>query len=619
MSRIIISNNESKFHILVQRSIQAGLVVSSQQKWQGIYFASFYKRVKRVENFYKDNDENFAISSGTLLFDGDIGRNALKGVLNTSSQLDELRENLSGNYTVAMAHQGKVSVFCDPYAIHDVYYFQEEGDYAICNSLIDLACIKKDLSVNKSGLISETLLSGYIGNESMFQNIFKLRGVEELILGRNDFKIIRHKYECREWDFVGMDIDCAVRDYANLLRAQARNIRKAWPNVGLHQTGGLDSRLIFSALMAEGIRPKLLYGKGNSILTTTNKEDLDCVLDYANRFKLDLHLMNWSNRPTGESHSAWKGLFNRYGLKYAIYGASASFFSEYEGNIPDYPDFFEFGYYGENLRLREYLSGRDSVPLDEFFESYLFGGGGGYGDLNKVSFLPDGDCIKEELRNQYMLEAEFYGLKPDGPLTKMNFDRFRWVHARRADSRSVNLINEFAPSFALLSTPALHELPWSLPAVWREGAEFQLRVINELHPEALEASIFSHGSLQHVDRSTFKIEKKHTLNERIKDILRSVGAGDKFIRTCASIYHRYFQSDKEAARLIELNQVTSEQASHWVYKFLDEECHEIHRYVNARSYPGHIVGLYRYALHIYAFQNFLDDAMHVNKCKTFEH
>ncbi|MEZ9402955.1 hypothetical protein AB4159_16740 [Vibrio cyclitrophicus] len=604
MSRIAISNDLDTFNSLINENIKCGLEVSYKLESGGIYFASFYKRVKKVVNYFIDGSD-FILCSGTFIYKGKTAQEGLALILKDFDSINNIQDTIKGNYTIVASVNGKVEVICDHYAIHDLFYFVEENKtFALCNSLSELAKVKKVNLVNKSSLIAETILSGYVGNESFIQGIYKLRGMEKLVFENSELKI--GKIDQKDIKFSlfdkDIDIDDAVDFYCSMVEKHVKDIVDIWGDIAIHQTGGMDNRLIFSAMIGNGNSPQLLYGRGNSILTTTNKEDFDCVLNYAQRFSLPYQIMDWSHTHNDSNPDNWRQLFDKYGFKFAIYGAPQNFFNQYEGDINNYPEFFEFGYYGENLRLREYLKNKTSVSIDEFFDSYLFGGGGGYGDLNNMEFLPDHQKIKSILRKEFIFEAQLNGIELNEYIDANDFDKVRWVHARRADSRSVNLINEFAPSFATLSIPELHQFPWCLPREWKEGAKFQLKVIDRLCSSALDVPIFSHGNSQKLNRDTFKLEKQITWQHKVKNTLSYLGLNDKTIKFFTKLYFLYFEKDTSKAELGLNNMQSKDEMFKVLIEYLDSACPDDLKFINASSYPGHIVGLYRYFLHVNALE-----------------
>ncbi|WP_128731500.1 hypothetical protein [Pseudoalteromonas sp. PS5] len=601
MSRIVISNNEFLFNSLIERNVSSGLEVSSVIKRLGVYFASFYKRVNKAENFFESNESDFILGSGTLIYNDSTSAEALEHILADYSGSIDVRNKILGNYSIALSKNSEVSVFCDPYAIHDLYFFEEGDSFAISNSLKELAEVKSNKNINISSLISETILSGYIGNETFIEGIYKLRGIEHLKLDSKGLAVVKGNYQKKEWNFDGKTIDHAVEQYVEMVRKYIVQISKVWNNIGVHQTGGLDNRLIFSGLMSVGVNPQLLYGRGNGILTTTNQEDLECVQEYSKIFSLNHHIMDWGHIDKDYTNTNIYNLYAKYGFKFAIYGAPEAFFNEYEGAIPNYPDFLEFGYFGENLRLREYVVEREKISLDEFFNDYLFGGR--YGDINNVDFLPNSQEIKSKLREEYLREASLLGININNDILAKDFDEFRWIHARKADSRSLNLINEFTSSFAILSIPELHEFPWSLPAEWRKNAQFQLRVIHKLCPQALEIPLFSHGNLQTLNKESFSLTINYTWAQKVKSLMDKFKFNSHAIAYSKDIYFRFFERNKAKASLALRNRSSRESVEKIVEDYFENECPESLKFIKPQHYPGHIVGLYRYYLHIKALEH----------------
>jgi len=52
----------------------------------------------------------------------------------------------------------------------------------------------------------------------------------------------------------------------------------------ISMTGGLDARMIFSSMLANNVKPNLVYGVGNTLLTNTKDRDLEINKLYTEKF-----------------------------------------------------------------------------------------------------------------------------------------------------------------------------------------------------------------------------------------------------------------------------------------------------------------------------------------------
>ncbi len=504
----------------MERNINAGFTDYVKHCGEAFNIAAHKKRVKKIENIVLYPNGDFCSIAGTCIYKDQVGKEAINKIYSDYiGDIKSIRENAIGNYVICVKKNNHIIVFVDKYQILKVYYYQRAGQWFLTNSLADIGYILDNIEVDEFSLLQETMLVGAIGTQSIFKGVFRLFGHQyiDIDLSKADFSIKYLLYNRMRRSFQGRKITDAVAEYAAIIKSKFAPVADLWgDNIRIHQTGGLDNRTVFSAFMSVGCKPNIMYGVGNSYITNTKHDDLLLSKEYAKKFNVDLYLMNWKHDClTKTSH--WEHLFDRYGFYFSNYGGNQSFWTEYEGLIPDYPNFMECGYFLENLRLREWAnnSGKNYFSIDEIVEGYLLSGAYGNFFANK-KFYHKYDLVREHIKNIFAEFIEIYHINSENGISLDDFDQVRWIHSRNCDSITVNILNEFAPSIAMFSIPELHEFPFDVPADWRANGRFQIMLIDFLCPEVSDIPVFSHCTHHTLDKATYTLTPQYTAAQKIR-------------------------------------------------------------------------------------------------------
>lgn len=605
MARIIFTNNVGILNKWTKRNIESGFSEYNSIFSEPFSMVVHKKRVKKIENLFQSENGDFCSAVGTFIYKGEFGKTALiKCYKDFDEDIEKIRDNSLGNYLLAIKKCDKIRLFVDRNQIFRVYYFKKGDTFLLANGLYEIGCVLDSIEINEFVFLEETMLMGSIGQEAIFKNVFRLFGHQYIEIDlRNletSFSLKDLPYTRERRDLSHSSLDSIVNDYVNIVKPRFEIIAKVFgENIRLHQTGGLDSRTIFAGLMSVGCKPKIMYGEGNSVLTNTKNEDLSINAIYAKKFGLDFYKMNWKDNYV-QSIQEWPELLKRYGFNFSIYGGNRSFFREYEGLIPDYPDFMECGYFLENLRLREWADTEieDSISMKDFINRYLLGGA--YGNFSAGEGVYSNITkFRKYLTEKYIRFANLYGIPLEKGITKENFDEVRWIHARNCDSRMVNFLNDFAPSISLFSVFGLHEFPFDVPARYRRNAQFQLMFIHKLFPQALEVPIFSHCQKQRFNSNTFTIQAQHTKSEMIKHFLKNRVCNDHFYNLLKSLYHPCFKNKISSER--EYNSLKED-----LINILTNQDRRFVGFLDPNDFSGDIRFLMNYVQYVYGLSSLIN-------------
>ena len=530
MARLVLTNVLKKHEFILRRNITGGLGDYVVKRSNVVFLAAHKKRKVKTTNFHEFENGDFVCAVGTCIYKGFFGQDALEAMYRDfDGRVEALRVNAVGNYLIAIKKNQKLVVFVDKYQILKAYYFNKNGEWLLANSLADVASVIEPKVINEFRLAEQVFTIATVEKETIYDGIFQLYGNEFIIidLKSGKFEVQEIPYSRRHWDNQSRSLEEITDEYAKMVKARFAVVTKVFgTNVGLHLTGGLDSRTVFSGFMSVGCKPNIFYGVGDTPLTDTKTADLLANKDYAKEFDLNSYVMNWKSNAINDT-SNWDSAFAKYGFEYRIYGASKNLFAEYEGKIPNYPIFFESGYFGENLRLREWAANKKTTgfTLREFVNDY------------QLAFLkrnpelyPNAKRLAEHLVKQFSKYAEIYGIpNKKGVFNIDQMDELRWITARKSDSIFVNFCNEFTHSISMFSIYDLHEFPFDVPAKYRKDGKFQLMLIDKLYPRALTVPIFSHNREHYYNSKTHTMEVKYPgripkrLGTSLESTLRSIG------------------------------------------------------------------------------------------------
>lgn len=501
MSRLIISDNPGVFDKCVKLTQNAGLLKFNKLSGPGINVAVFEKRQVFFGNVYTVTEDEFIAGTGTLLYRGKKGTDALKLLLEEfDGNILKVKKECLGIYSLVIKKNAETFVFGDYYGLYDLYYMQHEY-YCVGNNLSTLAVANGIATINTDILMSQCIGSGHFDSPAtLFRGIGRLRGCEyiRIVLGKllieeipADAYIIRYEFESEEK---------AIQDILGILDQATARIRDNFADISVNMTGGFDSRSVLAAFYNTGPDVRILYGRGGKHNPITCEEDRRVVESISRKFKLPLYYMNWENNSVSgrEYLERRRAFFRKYGF-INIYFASDTIRMEYEGKISPYPEFMEFGYFLEAFRLREWAEDlhKDYFTVRAFVDDYLF-------RIEKDGAIGwNIASLKSMMEKDIRVWMKRMGISENNGVVSMDhFEALRWGAARFADSRMAFFVNEFTYSFPLYGIPQIQSIILSLPAGVIMNGSFQIKFLNAINPAFVTGlMLFSHRRLHKITKS----------------------------------------------------------------------------------------------------------------------
>jgi hypothetical protein len=496
--------NSEPAHSALQRRWQGAALSSEAIEDDHLYAAAAKKRSIEHRNLHTEAADRWVIATGSYgSLGGGWGGALLPGLLKRfepGAPLS-LREELFGHYGLALRSGGEAFVYGDPIASYELYLARsEEGRFLLSTSLADCLCAPW-----VSGLIGEeaALMAGFhgergLGQKSAAASVLSLRGHQYAHLqkrgGSWDLSLCEAARKARPP--APASFEEAAEAYARTTRLMLKAAAGAG-RVAVNATGGLDSRLVLAAAKEAGLASHLLYGRGNSALTNTRRQDWVAAKGLARHLGATLSVMDWTGEhvPTKERRAF---LRSRYGFKLP-YGGAERILDAFEGGIDPYPD-LQLAGYGPGFTNARIWSWTEPVGMREFAERYTAAYLGVFrSDDAREAYLTS---VVEALR----MNAQAAGLAIEQDRISPKDAVTLWASTKVSKgSFNVQAFNEFCYYLAPHFTSQLQDQLLAVPPAWREGDRFQLALIAAHDSGILDVPIYSGTRHYVLDRASMTV------------------------------------------------------------------------------------------------------------------
>jgi len=592
MSRIIFSNvNDKKIYKNIKDDYNKYFQIYNEYKGDHYSISTFKKLKKETKNMIVyDND--IIANTGTLFYKDSIGSEALEKIYDSINinNINEISKNIFGNFSIIIKKGTNIYFFVDNMGIYKLYYSLIEREITITNIFYNLAKnMENNLTINEQSLLEDSFQYSILGEETFVNEIKRVSGnyiykydliKKELLLIEKELNIEGYNHE---------DIEKSAKYLSSIIKDKIKIINNNFNNITINMTGGLDSRLILSAFLSEGIKPNITYGIGDSPLTNTKDKDLALSEICAEKFKLKFHKMNWKTKENFIED--WDYLLEKYGEYYILYSGNINIFEEYENKVSKFTDFIEFGYFGETLRNIEKLENSKSIfDIDYYIENLYL-----YNLTNLEKFLVNPINYKYEIKEKLNKILSHFNLNSK-ELNQKNFQKIHTEYRKSADSKMSNIQNQIMYSCVILSDYEIQEFVNDIPFEWKKDAKFMLKVINNLEPEVLKIPFFSHTKDWVFDEKNFKLvpKNKHTIKNAIKRIIKN-----KTVYYSLKKIYNFFKQNKNEKNNIKYYKNDLVKEVSFLQKELDIKL------IYPDKYEGDIRALMRYYQNLYMLKKFL--------------
>ena len=521
MSKFILTNSKEKLEIGLSNFLKRGLKVSGRFSLSGVYFISFHKRGYDDENivFFENN---FVCSIGTFIYQGRQGSSALNLLYNNfSDNFKEIQLESVLQGTIIIKKGSDIHVFCDKYNVHWTYYSKDKESFYISSSLSNVveSLDKKILLMDR--FLEAKIQRGSMGNEMFYKGIKRLFGNQEININtKGEFYLKQYDYEQNRPDLSGASESEIIKFFSEAYFSVLENLVNAFNGeIAIHQSGGLDSRLILAGFLHLGYKPKLIYGLGNTPLTSQYNQGKIIIDKICKKYALNSYLMNWSINGNMDVSQIVKS-FHRYGFNCNENYCNENWYKEYLENIGLHAKLLLDGHMGETLNIE----GEDKIfngiypevfSMDYLFEMYqniFFTNFIWRSNDRKKSHI---DYLKSELSQ---LTDSVFKLPHSGDsMSIKDYQSFWWLRYRPADAHPTNLFNEFFSSLSPLGISKLHDITLNIPFNLIKNRGLSIKLIDSWVPGLNDVGLFSRAT-----RSRIKDGKIIRSGGRAQEVLMNL-------------------------------------------------------------------------------------------------
>ena len=527
MAKFILCSNKDQYNEL-KTNIEFNFKKSAEKNGDFGYLSIYRKLRVKTNNFVSIGDD-FAGGVGTFFYNNKKDIEALNDILlDFDGNINSLRNKIVGSYCIIIKKNNIVFVFVDPASSYNVYYHINKcNEITATTTYYHLALVSKNIVIDEDMFISEWLHS-ILRDATMFKDIYKLTGDKSL-------KCENAKWTVIEIGFSTYDIKCSLPEFIKNMYKPIQDFKSA----GIFLTGGQDSRLSLSLLLALGLKPTICYGQGNSANTSTKQKDFEIVKKIANRYNLPIHLMNWNDTDQKDM----KAYLNKYGELYSLYSMNKNFMNEFEEKIN--AKFICFGYFGEVFRTIETIESynKNSFSLLEYIDDIY---------LSTDKKIMDKEYYQIYRNEIYKLLLQICKLEnlDENNLRKKDFQKLNTVYRQRWDTQLNNFANLFMYSCPLFGDKKITDYVENISYSEKYNSKYLMKLINQFEKELLSFDFFSHIKIKKYNANTFELIDKH-MSYKWKDNIRNIIRNQQILYALKIIYYKLQKDSKGLKELKE--------------------------------------------------------------------
>jgi hypothetical protein len=317
-----------------------------------IAVSNFKKQRITDSQTYIIDSENWILLSGTIIYKGYLGGDALKYILDdfkSSGSVDRIREDCLGNYALAISVNWSVYIFSDPWSTRKVFYNSRTDQdckpiIAVSTSLraVEISC--DNPQAQDEGIAAFALAYDGMLGITPFKNIHRLLGDEYIAIDfaakSNELKLKRTKFSY----FKSIGCDASFVDAGSLSKRYYDHARLIFQSIaqyaphGVFTSGGRDSRTVLAGLMAAGVSPAYIFSfQSTSELADANPIDATVAIKIADLLGSTHYLLNHACIQPYTSEQLIS-LFSKWGYELSsAYNSNIGLDQEHRFGITPYP------------------------------------------------------------------------------------------------------------------------------------------------------------------------------------------------------------------------------------------------------------------------------------------
>lgn len=490
MSKCILTRKKSDHSKLVNGFVNFDFKIGFSLVME-TFQITFFKKLGSLKSsiFASEDKSSFCTAVGTFIYKQKTGINAYKQVLEDfrlNKSISDIRLHSIGMYTLYIYFSNNLYIFSDIEASHLTYYYNAHGRFISTQTYYHIAKLVKS-EVEEQSLNEAIFLSGFIGDQSPFKNIYKLQAEKSISFIDGNFSIEQlNLRKINRSNNYSADLNKVVEAY-----------KFNFDSPAISMTGGIDSRTILGFYLSNGMRPTLLHGQGNSYLTNTHVEDYELVKRISNSVKLEHQLLDFSDSVPYKKN--WHKNLEKYGEFFHIYGSNENYINSY---VKRHHDLIHFGLVGERLRKNFSVEEKKRLSISNVTNSIFY-----------PKFMPR--YIYSKNRFKKLIKCKLKNIFKPANFKIGNID---YVFRNVRNNELINFFNLFvaSDSFFTSSLPTSNFVKNILPED-RLDAKLQIQLIKLNYPQLLEIPFFSHQRF-----TSFEENVEISLRRKFKNFFKKI-------------------------------------------------------------------------------------------------
>lgn len=273
---------------------EKGMTVESEINYQDSLLISFRHPNDKLERFLRIDEDKFLLYSGTLIYKGQTGIQALSGIFAHFSEFKLLPDNIKGSYTLLIKHPEETIIAIDDLGLYRLY--ASNNNRMISTSLLALRKCMQSVTISKQELYEYVLCGTTYGNQTPVKEISTLN--HQYIYsfkGKGSSTCKKTKATTSTTDLY-VSMSNGLEDCASSLLRTFVELKSAFGNnLSVPITGGFDSRLICACAYKAGIIPDYAF-----VLHKDHQQDVHIAKLISDRYNwhltfLDNQFPDWAN------------------------------------------------------------------------------------------------------------------------------------------------------------------------------------------------------------------------------------------------------------------------------------------------------------------------------------
>ncbi|WP_417624627.1 hypothetical protein [Paremcibacter congregatus] len=224
------------------------------------YEIAFYpKQLSATSNVITTDNGDFCGSSGTFIYNGQMGPSALKALLNDFSPEEYRPGDYSGIFTVILQKAGRLFLLTDPLGGNRVYQNSDASFWS--SSFLAAATASQKLTPNPQAIYEYAFQETTYGQDTVFHEVTSLDAQRLFEFTPDGLKALPKPLSL-QFDTSPRPTADLVEETAEMLKASVRPVAQTYGDrIRTALSGGYDSRLMLALLQEAGVTPGVyVYG-----------------------------------------------------------------------------------------------------------------------------------------------------------------------------------------------------------------------------------------------------------------------------------------------------------------------------------------------------------------------